>query len=173
MSDTSITDLSYEEVVKRVKKLVVNTSNKDNACIVFDIDGTLLTDSNVSFKYKDPKDVFKWQYKGCFAPIKPIVDLYIWCRKQGVMTCIITGRKESLRGPTIKNLLDVGINEWDWIFFKPLSRGKSSVSTEQFKIQCRKKLSDECVDIIANIGDQETDLIGGYADNIYKLPSSY
>jgi HAD superfamily, subfamily IIIB (Acid phosphatase) len=37
----------------------------------------------------------------------------------------------------------------------------------------RRKLTAEGYIIIANIGDQDSDLTGGYAERIFKLPNPF
>ena len=42
-----------------------------------------------------------------------------------------------------------------------------------FKTAARAKLAAQGVVIIANIGDQESDLVGGYAERTFKLPDPF
>jgi hypothetical protein len=42
-----------------------------------------------------------------------------------------------------------------------------------FKIDTRRKLEQDGYVIIANIGDQNSDLVGGYAERFFKLPNPF
>lgn len=156
---------TYESVYDGVK--AINISGVLNPAIIFDIDGTLLTTSNVSHNFKVSSDVFKWQYKGVFAGIPLMIELYNWCLSQGMKVFIITGRREALREATITNLNRVNIKEYTNIFFKP--NGK--IDTGNYKLSVRKQISNHYT-IIANIGDQLNDL-GEYSGIEYLLPALY
>ena len=46
-----------------------------------------------------------------------------------------------------------------------------SLSSAEYKTKIRQQLTDEGYDIILNIGDQDSDFAGGYADHIDKIPN--
>lgn len=154
----------------QVKELLDSLPHKEKVYVAFDIDETLITSSNVKHLFNEPSDVFKYQYKGVFAPIPEMVSLYKWVRLQGFKTLILTGRKESLRNATIKNLARIGITDWDLLHFKPT---KGRVDTALYKMNIRKSVYDSGNIIIANIGDQESDFYGGYFEYKYLLKSTY
>lgn len=139
---------------------------------IFDIDGTLLTDSNVSHQYQSSGDIFKWQYRSVFAPIEPIVQLYLWLQSKGIHMILLTGRKENLRAATVKNLQKMGISSWDQLIMKPMG---GRIDTGKFKESMRRNIEAKCGHpcILLNIGDQDTDFLGGYSQYDFKLPSSY
>ena len=37
----------------------------------------------------------------------------------------------------------------------------------------RKEITQQGYDIVFSIGDQQSDLVGGYSDKTYKLPNPY
>jgi hypothetical protein len=47
----------------------------------------------------------------------------------------------------------------------------TSCSTIQYKSAVRRYVESQGYDIVANVGDQFSDLIGGYADETVKLPN--
>lgn len=175
--------MGYEECAIKVRELVNNAlqvkeANSPIYWVVFDIDGTLLTDEKYRHLYKQPSDVFKFMHKGNFSGIKPIVDLYNWCVSKGIKVALITGRKSSMEKITRENLSKVGIRKCNFLCMRPASEKKtytqsSSNTTMPFKIRCRKQIYTHGGIILANIGDQDTDLEGGYAQYAIKLPSSY
>lgn len=47
------------------------------------------------------------------------------------------------------------------------------MTTEQFKTETRRKLQSEGRMIIANVGDQDSDLAGGFSDRTFKVPGPF
>ncbi|MDA2919845.1 hypothetical protein MYX76_10190 [Desulfobacterota bacterium AH_259_B03_O07] len=76
-----------------------------------------------------------------------------------------------MRAATEKNLKSVGYTEWDGLFLKPNNYDKKSVNP--FKSSTRKKIEEKGYTIVVNIGDQFSDLAGGYAERVFKLPNPY
>jgi hypothetical protein len=55
---------------------------------------------------------------------------------------------------------------------RPISAPGASVS--EYKTRSRKHVQDDLhYHIIANVGDQQSDLIGGYADQPFKVPNPF
>lgn len=169
---TIIKDLN--DCVNQVKKIVQESSG-DNRWVVFDIDGTLISDRNYRHLYETSNDVFKFMYRGNFAPIQEMISLANWCRSQGVKLCLLTGRKVSFQEPTKKNLQKVGITDCERLYFK-----QGRIDNIDYKSQCRKEILDSGGRILANIGDTETDFLIptlegpkiGYSENSFLLPKS-
>jgi hypothetical protein len=65
----------------------------------------------------------------------------------------------------------VGYANWSGLFMKPNDYAQSSASV--FKTMIRKQIIKMNYDIVLNIGDQSSDLEGGYADMNFKLPNPY
>jgi len=97
--------------------------------------------------------------------------LYRYASNHGVSVFFITGRRESKRKITVMNLNSAGYINWQALYMKPNDYHQSSVVA--YKKAIRKKISDMGYDIVLNIGDQESDLKGGYADMAFKLPNPY
>jgi acid phosphatase len=95
---------------------------------------------------------------------------YKAARAADVEVVFITGRKESDRPGTEKNLKAAGMGDYAGLWLKP-NDGK--MTTEQFKTETRRRLQVEGRVIIANLGDQESDLAGGFAERTFKLPGPF
>ena len=83
----------------------------------------------------------------------------------------ITGRPDDIpmvRSQTVANLHSAGYQHWTALKMKP-----SSDQTVPFKSGERAKIQQQGYRIIANVGDQESDLSGGHADRAFKLPNPY
>lgn len=98
-------------------------------------------------------------------------SLYDFAKKNGVAVFFITGRKEPMRASTIINLRRAGYQDWNGLYMRPINDEQKSVIP--YKSQIRKQIVDQGYDIVENIGDQESDLKGGYADMSFKLADPY
>lgn len=106
---------------------------------------------------------------GTGTAIEPTVTLYKAAKAKGVAVFFITGRPSAIKGPTESNLKAAGYDQgWDGLQFKP-----SGTTTLGYKSGARKALEEQGYDIIANVGDQESDLDGGHADRSFKYPNPF
>jgi hypothetical protein len=103
--------------------------------------------------------------------IAPVREAYLAARERNVAVIFITGRKTTDQPGTENNLRAVGLGGYTRVFYKPNGYPETS---EHFKTATRKKLVEEDgYTIIANIGDQASDLAGGYAERTFKLPNPF
>jgi HAD superfamily, subfamily IIIB (Acid phosphatase) len=102
-----------------------------------------------------------------------------WAASHGITVFWITGRPVSQRALTRKNLAAVGYAppaNKGHLFLRPsnppgyLTCG-TSCTTSQYKSLTRKHIAAEGYDILADMGDQFSDLRGGFADRTVKLPN--
>jgi predicted secreted acid phosphatase len=80
----------------------------------------------------------------------------------------ITGRPANLREATERNLKDQGY-EWTGVILQP--PGAQFASAADFKAPERRKITDQGYTIVLSMGDQQSDLAGGYAERTFKLPN--
>jgi HAD superfamily, subfamily IIIB (Acid phosphatase) len=78
------------------------------------------------------------------------------------------GRPSDLLGATERNLRD---QEYEWTGVILQSDGATFASAVDFKAPERRKLTERGYTITPSLGDQRSDLIGGYADWTFKLPN--
>jgi predicted secreted acid phosphatase len=71
---------------------------------------------------------------------------------------------------TAKNLKKVGYDQWEGLILKPID--KDEISVAEFKMNTRRRLA-LTYDIVLNIGDQEADFEGGYAEANVRLPNPF
>ena len=140
------------------------------AAMVFDVDDTLVRTS------KKAQQDFAAQMmalgrtvpRGYLPPLAPVVDLYKWAKAQGIRTVLITGRPETSKAVTLANLEWLGIGGWDHTFFcDPTYHGPR----EPFKSRTRALMATDDYDIVANVGDQESDVRGPHSGVVIKLPN--
>ena len=142
--------------------------------IVLDIDETSLSNYQDMKKLRfggSNKDFADAEKLAHDPAIEATRSLFNFAKANGVAVFFVTGRKDFLRKYTEKNLAAAGYKGWDGLFLKPNNYHKSSVIP--YKTAMRKKITEQGYDIALNIGDQESDLKGGYADFALKLPDPY
>ena len=157
-----------------VKRIASGAKPGKKLAVVFDIDETTLTNlphliAN-DYGYV-PKVWDAWVLEGQARAIIPVQTLYDTAIRGKVDVFFITARPESARPSTEKNLREVGYDTWTKIFFKP---GEDpALTTLAFKTEVRRKLTKEGYIIVVNIGDQNSDIFGGYSERSYKLPNPF
>jgi len=109
-----------------------------------------------------------WQAMAKSKAIAPTLALAQSAHKLGVAVFFITGRPQRLREATVRNLKEQGY-EWTELILEP--EGASFPSAADFKTPERQKIAERGYTILLNLGDQESDLKGGYAERVFKLPN--
>lgn len=141
--------------------------------IVFDIDETTLSNLR-HIQANDygyvPRVWNAWVNEGQATAIYPVQAVYHTAVNAKIEVFFITGRTPDGAAATERNLRQVGYEVWSKIFYKPADFAES---TKAFKIDMRRKLEADGYLIVANIGDQNSDLLGGYAERVFKLPNPF
>ncbi|MDD4952733.1 MAG: HAD family acid phosphatase [Desulfovibrionaceae bacterium] len=146
----------------------------EKAAVVFDVDDTLLSNFE-TFQAADYgwNECFLTAWRDAaltssFTGIRPMVELF--CRLYDrAAIFIVTGRTEDLRLATMDNLARVGCPGWAGFFMR--SDADREASAGEFKTGARRAISEMGYVILANIGDQEDDLSGGYCERAFKVPN--
>lgn len=102
--------------------------------------------------------------------IAPTLQVYKDAIARGLAVFFITGRGEATRPFTEDNLKREGYTKWNAVVLKPAG---STLSTVAYKSAARADIEQQGYEIVANIGDQYSDLAGGHADVAYKLANPF
>jgi hypothetical protein len=70
----------------------------------------------------------------------------------------------------VKNLREAGFGRYQKLILRPES-DLGAPSVVPFKSGERRKLERAGYDILVNVGDQDSDLAGGYANRTFKVPN--
>ena len=159
-----------------IKEAVINkhSSNHKKLAIVLDIDETSLSNYDKMVKYDfiaSHEQIHKEILAANSPAIQPMLKLYRDALKHGVKVFFVTGRDESERNATQLNLVNAGYTHWSGLFFRPKHYSHSSIAP--FKSQTRAQIAKKGYFIIATIGDQLSDIRGGYAKKGFKLPNPF
>jgi phosphoglycolate phosphatase-like HAD superfamily hydrolase len=102
--------------------------------------------------------------------IKQTLQIFNDARARGIAVFFITGRPEAQRQVTIENLEREGYHDWAGLTLKPAG---STLTTVAYKSGARAAIEQQGYRIVANVGDQYSDLAGGHADRAFKLPNPF
>jgi len=142
--------------------------------VVFDIDETILSNYKNMLSHDfggTRKEIQANESAAKDSVIPPSYALYNYAIRHHVAVFFITGRGEDERTPTTANLRAVNIKTWKALYMKPDSYHNKSIIP--FKRSCRRHIENQGYDIVLNVGDQMSDLKGGYSDMVVKLPNPY
>lgn len=156
------------------QRVAANKNQKKKLAIILDIDETSLSnyeDIRAADFGGSIEQIQLSEDKGTDPAISPTLKLYQYAKENNVAVFFITGRFEQEREATARNLEAAGYKNWDGLILRDGEYTKSPASV--YKTAMRKKLESEGYDIVLNIGDQESDLRGGYSDKTFKLPNPY
>jgi len=132
---------------------LTNVPSGERPAIVLDIDNTSLES----------------HYKGGYpTPATPqVLALAEYAHTHGAEVFFISARPEIINDATSYNLDNVGYPV-DSLYGRSVYWLTQPV--QDFKTMVRKNLTAEGYTIVANIGNNTTDLAGGYAEATFKLP---
>jgi acid phosphatase len=145
---------------------------RQKLALVLDIDETALSNYSAisadNFTYGPNSQAEAVNEIG--VAIQPTLKLYRDAQARGIAVFFITGRPEAERQPTIENLQREGYSNWAGLTLK---QPGTTMTTVQYKSSARAAIEQQGYRIIANVGDQYSDLAGGHADVAYKLANPF
>lgn len=112
-----------------------------------------------------------WILQAVAPVIMPALDLFNAAKAKGVSVFFITGRRDSERQATLWNLDRAGFEGWAKLVTRP--DDDSHATVQAFKTEERRKVAQAGYTIIASIGDQQSDLDGGFAECTFKVPNPF
>ncbi len=166
----------YAEEMKRVAAaaqtyLEGNLAGVARPALVLDIDETSISNweivDKLDFGYV-AADWDRWIEAANAPALAGTLELYRWARAHDVACFFVTARDEGERAATERNLRSAGYDGWQQLY---LLTGPRPATSATFKSACRKDIEGKGYHIVVNMGDQYSDLEGGYAEGQFKLPN--
>lgn len=147
---------------------------------MFDVDDTLLSTYDMyvgAMHYRLDRGLKNaWVRHKKFTAVPGMVAFAAAAKNSGCRVIVLSGRPASQAPDTVENLKAVGYPTVRY-FGRPttappryLTCGMPS-TTEQFKTLTRAHLVRAGLRIVANVGDQSSDLAGGDAERDIRLPN--
>lgn len=166
----------YAEEMKKVATaaqtyLEGNLAGVVKPALVLDIDETSISNweivDKLDFGYV-ATDWDRWIEAANAPALAGTLELYRWARGHNVACFFVTARGEDERAATERNLKNAGYEGWQQLY---LLTGPRPPTSATFKSACRKDIESKGYHIVVNMGDQYSDLEGGYAEGQFKLPN--
>ena len=196
VGDAGIAALAYHDSGKydRDLALVANQASRwlkqrahsvTKPALVLDIDETALSNWEIlklddfgrpipgpcDLKTGAPCGWAAWDQLGRDPAIAPTLEVFKLARGLNITVFFITGRPESQRLATERNLAAAGYTGYQKLYMVP--EGAHFPSAADFKAPIRAEIERAGYKIIANIGDQPSDLKGGHAEKTFLLPDPF
>jgi putative acid phosphatase of HAD superfamily subfamily IIIB len=173
---------------------------KKTKAILLDVDDTALATWNYELASNwayNPATNATYVLGQLFPPVPGMVDMTTTAAREGYAIFYLTGRGVAQEQATLGNLTADGVgvdanfpkpttlrNGEDGLFTKPAvadypaylkaacaADPNGSCTTVHYKSATRAHIESLGYEIVANFGDQYSDLKGGYADRVFKLPN--
>lgn len=160
------------ELLSELKEKLSQHRPGKNHVILMDVDETALNSfefiSGTDFDFY-PRLWEEWMLEGRIPANEPVLQFYRELSAAGFSFMFLTGRMHVFREATEKNLKAAGYLAYDRLITRV--EGEDGLEPSVFKTRVRQSLTDEGYRILANIGDQESDIAGGLALYPLRLPN--
>jgi len=158
-----------------LEQRVAHARHGEKLALVLDIDETSLSNypemAAEDFGFVQ-KDWDKWAESAKAAAIPGTLKLEEKAEQLGVAVFFITGRADTLRAATEKNLLAAGYSSWAGLTLR--SKDELHEATIPYKSAAREQIVQQGYTIILSVGDQWSDLRGSpQAEYSVKLPNPF
>jgi acid phosphatase len=116
---------------------------------------------------------YAWEQSAAAPAIEPTLALFKAAKAKNVAVFFITGRLDDgeKRAATELNLKRVGYSGWAGLYLRDPKAPRPSVA--EYKRDARIDVERQGFIIIANVGDQDSDLAFGHAELTFKVPNPF
>ena len=165
---------SYKKAKNILSKAIRTKNKNETLAVVLDIDETVL--SNLPFMEENnfgwsKTNMAKQLSRNDMPALQPALDFYQYAYSNKVKIVFLTARPTIYKDNTIENLKQAGFHIWERLIFRP--KATSHGSSAKYKAVMREQLVNDGFTIVLNIGDQHSDLVGGFADHSIKLANPF
>ena len=188
---SEMTSIIKREIPRVTALCTVASKRHQNPAIVLDADDTNLmtydmevADMHYTFS---PAEQDVWVHDQRFPATPGMVSLVSAAQSAGCTIVGLTGRNDDQKAATLANLAKVGFTgftaanyytKWTGVGASQqpsyITCATAKCSTVEYKSQTRAHIESRAgggYDVVANYGDQFSDLLGGHADSAVKLPN--
>jgi predicted secreted acid phosphatase len=164
-------------ILNQAKQIIDSINDLENKAIVLDIDETSLNHylpfSKVGFPQDENHEIWTTLISSNMGkPIKATFEFYKYCLEKALKIFFISARLAKYREVTKLALKSAGYKTFDDVLVFPESVGEyHSDYFKNFKVKRRAYIESLGYKILMSIGDQSSDLIGGYAEHTFQLPN--
>jgi hypothetical protein len=167
--DSGQWDGDIATVIRKAHRQVKRHLTDTRPALILDVDDTALSSYRCLKKLR-----FKRLRSGCGGPgrmpaIRQTRNLYDYARAHHVTVFFITGRRAKMRATTLDNLRRAGYTGTLHVRLRP--NVEPPGEHDGWKARTRGAIQARGYTIVANVGDQRSDLDGGGALQSFKLPN--
>lgn len=161
-----------DSIIAEAIRTIAQIPLQKNSAFVFDVDETAI--SNLEYEIQHdfgyvPEKWNRWISNANAPAIPQVKKFYDFLLSKGYRIIFITGRSCDYREPTHKNLISAGYISFDTLICR--STAEQNISAKEYKTAKRKELTEKGYSIVGSIGDQQSDLEGGYVLIKIKIPN--
>jgi predicted secreted acid phosphatase len=169
------------EAVAWIETRAAKRAPGERLAVVLDVDETVLSnwDNFIAddFGYISER-WHAWVARGGAKALGPGREIFKAARAADVAVIFLTGRKLGEREATERNLRAEGMGDYAELITREEAGAGAGptgpeLSAAVFKTAVRKRLTEAGWTIVANVGDQMSDLEGGFAEKVFKLPNPF
>lgn len=168
-------DAQADRAIAFLRQRVAHRRPNEKLALILDIDDTTLSTYpemlGADFAYIEP--AFDQWLNTAQAPAIPgTLRLYKEAQRLGVSIIFLTGRNETQRAVTERNLRAQGFDNWKLLVMQPQNHGSQTIGA--FKAVARGQIAGAGYTLALNVGDQWSDLKGKpEAEYSVKYPDPY
>ena len=168
-------DTQADRAIAFLRQRAAHRRPNEKLALILDIDDTTLSTYpemlGANFAYIEP--AFDQWLEAAQAPAIPgTLRLYKEAQSLGVSIIFLTGRKETQRAATERNLRAQGFDNWKLLVMRPTDHGSQTIGA--FKAVARGQIAGAGYSLVLNVGDQWSDLKGKpEAEYSVKYPDPY
>jgi predicted secreted acid phosphatase len=162
-------DADISDVIRKARKQVRRHLADENPAIVLDVDDTSLSSYRCLKKVGFVRSKSDCAGPGNMPAIRQTRGLYRYARAHDVTVFFVTGRRAEIRRTTIDNLHRAGYRGALHLKLRP--NVERAGTHDGWKARTRARIERRGYTIVANVGDQRSDLDGGAALRRFKLPN--
>jgi predicted secreted acid phosphatase len=162
-------DADISAVIRKARRQVKRHLSDVKPAIVLDVDDTSLSSYRCMKKVDFVRSRSDCASPGRMPAIRQTRSLYRYARAHDVTVFFVTGRRAEIRRTTIANLHRAGYEGKLHVRLRPDDQRPSE--RDGWKARTRGGIQARGYTIVANVGDQRSDLDGGGALRAFKLPN--
>lgn len=166
----------YQEIgslIDECRMLIFKYYEGKSTSVVFDIDETMISE----YQYMIDND-FGWpervidaaQYITTFPAIPAVLNFFNYCKNKNVNTFIVTSKRQKYQTYVLELLANAGYSGWTGLYLRP---DEDQGTIQNYKTNTRKAIMEGGNEILINLGDQPSDVNGGYAIFPIQLPDPF
>jgi predicted secreted acid phosphatase len=167
--DSGEWDADISRVIRRAERQVRRHRHDTRPAVVLDIDDTSLSNYQCLKEFGFDRAASDCGKRSDLPAIPQTLRLYRLARNNHVTVFFITGRRAKARRPTLRNLRAAGYRGKLRVRMRP--NHEAAGTHDGWKARTRSGLEARGYRIVANVGDQRSDLDGGHALRRFKLPN--